>query len=327
MPQTRVEKVSDPLPDDAQWPGLTSLPEKRAAFTEDLYFREVWAEWAADAAADGTDAGGALPALASAALLCAKPDAVAGRRLRPMLDYIAAHGFRVTAVAGFTLTRHAMRALWWHDWHVYPPARLAFCTYWYTATATLAFLLHDARPVPGVPASVRLSGLKGNAIAARRTGGDLRSALAPPNSVLNFVHVPDEPADILRELGILFDRPERRTLMAAIRNGREHDAWGEAQDRITGLEQRHPPHDLDPVASLERLEQAGVLDAGRVAEIGSWIGAGTRQPWDVLCRAIDPGHPALDPWDLIAVASALIPLEREGMGGLLPGVNSRLWSG
>ncbi|MFD6770842.1 hypothetical protein ACFWC6_32000, partial [Micromonospora chalcea] len=59
----------------------------------------------------------------------------------------------------------------------------------------------------------------------------LRTVLGAPNRVLVLVHCPDEPMDIVRELGVIFDRPrlERvyRRLGAALDTGAACDAAAE----------------------------------------------------------------------------------------------------
>jgi hypothetical protein len=310
----------DVLPSDAQWHALTTVPAKRHAYAEDLYFRETWAEWLALCPADP------VTELASVALLCAKPDAVVGRRLARMLAYAMSRGFAPFGAAEFELTRHSMREVWRHDWHVYPADRLPYCTTWYTSTATLAFLLRDERPEQGLPASVRLAHLKGNAIAAKRKPGELRSKLHPPNSVLNFVHVPDEPADIVRELGILWDRRERFAMLRRIRDGRMNDGTHEAADAITRLERRYPAHDLDFEASLSRMVASGALPAEEGERLRECARQRVTLSWDELCALADPEGSGVDRWDFISVASELIPLERPGTSGLIPGTSPQAWT-
>jgi len=310
----------DILPNNDLWRTLTVVPDKRRAYEEDLYFRETWSEWLA--LGGGMDS---APSLASVALLCAKPDDVVGRRLEPMLAYAVEHGFKPIGAQTFGLTRHSMREVWRYDWHVYPSDRLAYCTLWYTSADTVAFLLRDARPVGYVPASVRLSQLKGNAIASRRRGDELRSVLKSPSSVLNFVHVPDEPVDIIRELGILFGYEQRRRLMNLILQPQAPDGTAAARAAIQQLEQRYQPHDLDRDASLQRLVRIGALSAAHAGRLAACIESGTRLSWAELCTIIDPAHPRIDRWDFLSIASDLIPLEREGVSGLLPGVIPAQW--
>lgn len=310
----------DRLPSQHQWQQLTVLPEKQRACEEDLYFREAWADWLAVGGEDP------FPALWSSAILCAKPDAVVGRRLRPMLDYVRARDFHVFGAAEFALQRHAMRELWRHDWHVYPTDPLAYCSLWYTSTPMAAFLLRwSGAADQGVPASVRLSSLKGHAIAARRRPGELRTELRAPNAVLNFVHVPDEPADLLRELGIFLDRPERRALLTCLLEGQAFDGDAQAEALVAQLERCHAEHDLQFGPSLDRLVAAGVLSRADADGLVRCVAEGKKLAWDDLLAAMYPDDSRVNRWDFIVVASELLTLEREGTSGLMPGVSPNQW--
>src|SRR5205085_200920 len=110
------------------WESLTLMPEKRDAYSGDLYLRECWADMSEIFGAN-------LPnVLGSIALLNLKPDAVVGRRMRNILNFLVDHQFRPLAAVPIQFTRHSMRELWRYDWNVYPVERLAFSTIWYTAT-------------------------------------------------------------------------------------------------------------------------------------------------------------------------------------------------
>jgi hypothetical protein len=182
----------------------------------------------------------------------------------------------------------------------------------------------DVVPHGSWPASLRLAQRKGHSLPARRRPDDLRSVLRPPNQILNFVHVADEPADIVRELGIFFDRRERRALLAALRDRHRHDALARVAAAIAAVEAHQPAHDLDFAASLARLERAGSLDTAGAERLRRLHGTGATVSWDGLCGLIDPYSPGVVRWDFISVAAHVIRYER-GSAGLLPGVPTERW--
>lgn len=316
LPPTHGLTAAGDMPSTAQWRRLTVVPRKRELFEEDLYFREAWPELVQLAGGDPT------PALANTTLLCAKPDAVVGRRLDAMLDFAIAHGYEPVAGFPFDFTRHSMREIWRYDWHVYPPDRLGFSTAWYTAAGAFAFLLRDVTS-DGTPASVRLSRLKGAAIASQRKPGELRAVLKAPNSVLNFVHVTDEPADIVREVGIFFGEQERRALFAALVRPDGGNQAAQVRARAHAYAARYPAHDLDARSSLSRLSASGAIDAEQAAQLATWIEAGRTCRWQDICRLVDTSR--ADRWDVISVAARLIELERQVSAPLMPAVDVRAW--
>src|ERR1700722_16148590 len=124
-------RSTDVMPTPEQWANLTTVPEKAAAFTDDLYFREGWA--------DVTDLFGekALDILRHAALLNFKPDGVVGHRLPEALEFVTAQGFTPAASRRVWFTRHSARELWRHNWNFYTTDRLAMSTLLYTGAEML----------------------------------------------------------------------------------------------------------------------------------------------------------------------------------------------
>jgi hypothetical protein len=266
-----------------------------------------------------------LGALHSIAALSLKPDAVVGRRGSTILDFALGRGFMPIAAQRFGFCRHSMRELWRYDWHEYPVDRLAFSTHWYTATDVIIILFRDINVVGQLPASVRLAGMKGSAIAEERNASDLRSVLNPPNRILNFVHVADEPADVIRELGICLDEESRRQILLDAKENFEIGADKQVSTLLHSLEIAYAEHDLDAIKSLARLEMSSALSADAAAYLRSTINEGRRLSWSHLCHLINPHNAIVDRWDFICLASVLIPFERIVLP-LLPKVDEKLWS-
>lgn len=309
---------TDETPDDVTWRELTLEPAKQAACTVDLYFREAWE--------DLVETGPEDPAavLRRHALLIFKPDGVVSGRVGPTLDFAAEHGFELRAALPLHMNRHSMRELWRYDWDVYPVDRLQLANYMYRTTGTVAVVLaHPDSAV--VPATVRLSDLKGSSNPASRGPQHLRSVLRAPNSVLNFVHVADEPADIVREVGIFFERAQRRDLWRLLRGEPGPEERAQARAVVDAVVAAAPSHDLDPAASLDRLVAAGLLTDVSEERIRDVMGTARSLRWDAFCQVVDPDDPAVSTWDLIAVATEVLGLERPGARALLPTADGAVW--
>lgn len=319
MISSKAGKIVDPLPTHREWERLSVVPEKRDAYSKDLYFRACWATM--------TEVFGAhsIGMLHSLAVMNMKPDAVVGRRMARALEFVVGWGFLPIAAAPLQLTRHSMRELWRYDWDVHPLDRLAFSTFWYTSAETPVFVLQDVRPQGSIPASVRLSQMKGSAAPEKRGPGDLRTLLSPPNRILNFVHVAEEPADVVRELGIFFDRAERRTFLNEIKNNVGVDRRGRMMDEIARLEARHREHDLDFFASVRRFEESAAVRREVAEYLRMLFRGGEKLSWDDLCSIVDPAAEKVDRWDFICVASNLIRFEREVYEGTFPSVAVDKW--
>lgn len=312
------------IPDEAQWERLTASDRKRELYGQDLYFRDAWADFGAvftDPAADP---------LADLALFVFKSDGVAGRRMRPTLEFLAHQGFAIEASEAVRHNRHSMREVWRYDWNLYPADRLSLTTLMHSATQVPLLLLRDTRHDGVVPGSTRLSDLKGS--VDQEWGPDqLRSALRPPNRVINFCHIGDEPADVVRELGIFFDRPQRLEVLRRLRGRRvSADASGTAEAEalalVGQLERDWPAHDFDLAATLDRLSDSGRIRPADLAAIRrAAAGEGERLRWDELVAMFPPEPAGPGLWDFVLVASCVLPLERDGFKGLMPAPTGADW--
>lgn len=314
-----LEPASHALPDDIQWRTLTVSPRKSDVFQEDLYFRECWADVQ-------ELLGEAAPALlGSTALLSFKCDGVAGRRMTRTLEFLTEHGFVVIGLAPVRLNRHSMRELWRFNWHVYPTDRLNLMSVMHAATDSLLLLLHDTRYDTSVPGATRLADLKGAADPGKRRPHELRSVLEPPNSVINFVHVADEPADVVRELGIFLDRPQRRELLASGRWDSDTNLMRQALEAVRDLERRYPPHDFDLRAALRRLSADPSVTAAGLDRVVAATTGGPAMSWDELVSVVGPAGARSSVWDFVCVAAAVLPAKRESLTDLLPAVSAAQW--
>ncbi|MFB9924788.1 nucleoside-diphosphate kinase [Amycolatopsis halotolerans] len=311
----REDRV-DGMPTAEEWRQLSVVPEKREVYGCDLYFRECWADVLS---VFGGDATGVLDGLA---MLVVKPDAVVGRRLGPVMEYLADNGFVPVATTRLRYTRHSMREVWRYDWHIYTVDRLQLCTFYYLTNDVLLFLARDVRPAAGLPATVRLCELKGVGDPAQRKPHHLRTKLNPPNRILNFVHVGDEPADIVRELAIFLDRPERLRFLEELRAHLAEDRTAQARAEIAAIEADCPAHDLDIDATLDRL--ALMTRESAVARLRELVAGGERITWDELAELV-PFEKA-DRWDVIVTASFVVHNERPVPHALLPPVSPEAWT-
>jgi hypothetical protein len=201
-------------------------------------------------------------------------------------------------------------------------------TLMHEATSTLLLLMTRPPDEQGVPASVRLADFKGSSDPAKVQPGQLRALLRPPNRVINFIHVADEPADVIRELGILLDRPQRRGLLAQVlaqvREGSRTDAMAEVRRNVSRLEQEYPASDFDLEHALERLKPA-LASAADLAELRRAVTSGPPLTWERLTAIMDPRSPRVGLWDFIRVATDALPAERDSCGGLIAAVTAADW--
>ncbi|MGQ0838827.1 hypothetical protein [Actinokineospora sp.] len=229
-----LDRYVSGLDEDGTWRALTTLPEKFARFQTETPFRESW-RTAVDVLG-----GAALPLFQRLAILTLKPDAVLSRKADAVLDYLLDHGFLPVHAETFRYTRSTTRDLWRNQWNVATLDRIEVSDLvHYRTDAMTVFLLDTSDPLD-IPAAPRLTRLKGSAFPADREEFHLRYQLGAPNRVMVLVHCPDEPADIVRELGVVFDTESLTRIYAALgralRTGTPADLSGDIDKLYAGTE-------------------------------------------------------------------------------------------
>jgi hypothetical protein len=307
-------RTADGDVDPADWPRLTKAGAKRRLYAQESLFR--------DSCADVHDVLGAgwTQALHGVAALFLRPDAIVGRRVERALALVRREGFVPMLAETVAVDRLASRHVWRYQLNVATLDRIAIGDLLAAASPWLVVLLVEEGGSGQVPASIRLSELKGVADFRVRNEVGLRSELEAPNGLMSFVHTPDEPADVVRDLGILMDRPERRALFARLGEPAP-DATERALAVAAELEREHPAESFDREEALaaaraaldERLGDDGAAPhARRALDLLDRAQDGEPLPWRTFVEAVDAAGAALSTWPRIVLGSELSVLSRPG---------------
>ncbi|MFR9797992.1 nucleoside-diphosphate kinase [Streptomyces sp. MS06] len=286
-------------------PLLTCLPEKRRLYGADTYYQESHEQLAALT----DDVTGFAH---RHALLLLKPDAVVSRRLDAAVLWLVQRDFRIVGAAVTRLTRTMIRSLWYFQWNLATPQRRRLAALFLEDADALVLVVRPGRP-PDVPAPVELTRLKGPTDPEARRPGQLRHLLGRYSYLLNLVHTPDEPADVLRELAVHFDHATRERLFRSALAG--EDRTTHALELADDLYAAAEPRELDFAPAAERLRDAVRLHPRVDADASPRI---------LLERAWQYGI-AVDPWDTVIVGSAVLPMRQPGRVPVLGGAGSEAW--
>jgi nucleoside diphosphate kinase len=300
-------------------PWLTRDDRKRAVYLDDPYF---WEGWASYHAARPTDR-----ALTRLTFLLVKPEAIAGRRVEPILEFVRSAGFLVIGTWPVRMGRHEARNLWRYSLNELPIAHIRALEMLVTAGQLFLVGLSLGRDAcldrvdsGQVTAAERLSRAKGST-SRPEAPGTLRQRLGCPALTLNFVHAPDEPADMLRELAVLGDANLQEQVIARLVAARDwplerFDAMrSEAAAIMTSQYALCPAHDLDVAATFERMRRC--LRDRPLPALGPAlryaIETGTVSPERGLevVRSLELAT-ELPMWDRVVTAASLVDDQRTG---------------
>jgi len=277
-------------------PSLFSSAEKRALYCRDVYFISAWI----DLQGRRSNLTTTLWPLASVII---KPDAFAARAATRVPALLAESGFRPLGAVPFRFDHHCVRESLRYILIDPDLERLAAIDAVLTAGESLYVLLRDTTEHEG-PATVRLSSLKGSTRdGAPLTPDKLRARLGARGSLLNFIHVADDPGDLVREIGLLFDDSARGSLLDILC---APDTQADLATVVGRMEEAAAHHDFEWRDALVRVRHAAA-----VAHAPAVIKLLDRLPspdvsWHDLHQALRHGHVRFDPWDAATVAAHLV---------------------
>lgn len=243
-------------------------------------------------------------------LLVVKPEAVVSRRLERIFSWLEEVDFRIVDAVPFRFSPAITRGLWRYHWNAVTAAHRQAVDLLVESGPSLAVLVR-ASEVNGVPASLRLAELKGHADPARRQAGQLRYELGNFNALLNHVHSPDEPIDVLRELAVVLAPKALESLLGAAQLGQELSAHRLARGLAPSLyEIAGPPRAL------------GLADVLR--ELGIELEVADVETGNLLQRSAD-GELALSRWQQVVLTTAYTESVRSDVRRLVPSVSLADW--
>jgi nucleoside diphosphate kinase len=234
------------------------------------------------------------------AVLLLKPDAAVTGGMGRAVSWLIGNDYRIVGAHPLRLTPLHLRALWYFNWHRATPERRKLADR--LAQMTPSVVLIVTHPDETVPVSVRLTADKGPADPALRVPGQLRHALASGTYLLNQVHSPDDPDDVLRELSIYFAEPVLSEVISACAQGT--DVAADAIRLTRRIEGAVPRRSGDLMAAHDaawaHLRAAGVASRPE-----------TGPDWMTAIEVADNAHNPLDPWYRLVLESAHLPMHRQ----------------
>ena len=290
--------------------GLARADGKRQLYSVDTYFRDSWEDLS------GVAGKGAVAVASTHALLLLKPDAVVRRRLSAALDWLTTRGWRITHAQRFRVNRWAIRAFWQYQWNTATRDRREMADLYMSATDSLVLVLRA--PDAGEWATAALTRVKGSSDPARCRPGQLRSVLGTLNQQLNLVHSADEPADLVREIGICCTPAERAVVYRAMAAGADAEVL--ARRLASTLEAEYPPLDLTLSGTVSRLQ--GRLGGGnehdRLHRCLAAVRDGDETGWRDVVGLAERAGVTLTRWDRVVLGTYLLDPTLPGVVPLVP---------
>jgi nucleoside diphosphate kinase len=248
------------------------------------------------------------------ALLVFFPDAVVSNQVGAGVRLLGGLGFVPLAAELVRIDGKACREIYRRELRVLNDEtrdRLAIHDAFMPFTDSIVVLLADERPEEGVAASRRFRPHKGSGEPHLRRPGTVRAVLNSPNNVFRLVHSSDGPTEMVRDLGILLDGPQRRRLLRDLRRGRPMTAE-DLEKMAAHSRARVGERSLDvqpPLQAMREQLAARTRNGGGGPELAAFaamltdLAEGRPVHCDDLYRAARRTGGRLDSWELIAIGA------------------------
>lgn len=178
---------------------LTMLDDKAVAYSTEASYRETLYELARRFSSLNDLA----CTLRRTGIGLFRPDAIAHNKAADALSYLERIGIRPVHVQRIEVTPHAVRDIWRYQLNTASGQRLRLLDLLFKASPSLCVLFNADPSTPGLPCTVLMADCKGPADVKERQGWELRAFLQSPNRVEVYIHCCDEPADVVRDGGLL----------------------------------------------------------------------------------------------------------------------------
>jgi nucleoside diphosphate kinase len=305
----RIAPVTVPI-------SLSESAVKREMYALDPYFREAFEDFQSQATHQSV--------LNSTCGLLMKPEAIANRKVEAILSWLAENSFSLKEIDVVTLNRHVARELWRYQANAYTRERLDFIDAWCNASPCIYVLLADSLASSSISGCARLTSLKGHANPAHQHRGELRHALNQSCTLLNFVHTTDEPADLLRDIGILFPFQRRRGIFASLATAptsSSNAGHEKIAKTVGGAYESVAYHDLDIAQCIARVRVAaeGAEQVTRrvlIAGCDHWNDESMDRQF--FFQALMRTTVDMLPWDLVVLRAHLIAPATAGFRAIIP---------
>ncbi|TDR80069.1 hypothetical protein [Paludibacterium purpuratum] len=200
---------------------LTNHPRKLEIFSTDPYFRDVVDDIAELEITD-------LSTLKSFVPVIFRPDSLITGHAFDVLAALERDGYRCIWGDRIQYNRYTIRECWKYQLNVATRERIDAMDLLLDGLPAFYALMicngADSDKRGGLP--TLLSKRKGTSSPTTRQPGDLRHSLSRvQESVLTFIHIPDESLDFIREMGIFFPSNVRRKILSLNSAGRFDIKW------------------------------------------------------------------------------------------------------
>ncbi len=231
--------AKDPFKTTMPLEKLTKFPMKAELYLRESYFRQAHRVF--EKLYD-------LSFFKDYTFIIIRPDAIQAGAIDKIFTCMKSNNLEPVFFKSIDFNRHTISALWQNESNCWPIERLKAMEILLTQSESL-FVVLKRKVTSDYIACEVLRTLKGPSVESLRKPGQIRYEIGAKNGLLDFLHFPDEPADIIREMGILFSKEEMKEMLEKIKK------FDGSEDISKNLQEQYIAQPLDILDDAEKAKE------------------------------------------------------------------------
>jgi nucleoside diphosphate kinase len=236
-----------------------------------------------------------------------RPDGIAAHSIGKTVEALREVGFEPIHYEIVKFDRHSNRLFWWYHLNHAPLDRFPLVDL-FINDRPCALIFVKANEPNEEFACQRLARVKGHVLTEKRKPDQIRYKINAGRGLLAYIHAPDEPIDIMRELGILFPSSQLQNLLEKMMHPPEfNQSLLEEQMYAKSI-----AHNLDFTQSTQRIQS--ICNAfPDLQEMCQDALTGKKIDWQYFVQQVKKYQLPIDEWDLIVFCASTAEEELSGI--------------
>ncbi|MFS8184750.1 hypothetical protein ACMG4P_24775 [Pseudovibrio denitrificans] len=308
---------------------LSKSKSKSQLYSGDPYFRDTWDDLKTLFDSDAS----IVEQFQDVSLVILRPDAIVNQRLEKFICIVKDMGLVPFFATSFIYSRHMVREGWRYQLNIATPERIEVMDMILSHAPSILIMFHKTEKTkldPHLPLTLQLSEMKGPSDPLKRSPSDFRSLLGDAQvSVLTYLHISDEPADVIREMGIFLSKQERLSCLSNLQVKKDYS--NEVQLLINDQYKIQPAQSLIESSAYAAINQRSHKingdDKNHTAVVDAIVELKQRDNtnWKALFSVCEKQNVPITIWEKVAIAGPNSKGHFEQLHPVLPDVSISDW--
>ena len=232
-----------------------------------------------------------------------KPDGIVGEAVDKTLNVLESAGYEVCNYVIIKCNAYTAQLLWFYTSMSFPRMFLDVSSHLMNGRYVVLLLLRDHQLASSnyETACERLCYLKGSAVKQKRSPWNIREQIGSLNGLFAFIHSPDDPSTMIRELGVLLTEEVADFVQKGIKQPSKMTYRDTLLKFVEAIKEASDFHDLDYDRAMQRL-RALSSNLSSTVQKELWRAVEDKEPLKKILHVQHKYNLPLSQWDITVIA-------------------------